>query len=157
MTNSSSPSFDVQGLEQTLRSSKTVAGGFLAADVRSLDRIIADDLALLSKYGLTARQLGRRMQDVTDRAKAGLGAEVAIGEGLVAWCDEWKGLIVCPWPHGGRFDKRLTLVRQSSTGRTIRWTDLNIHLILEHGFFEGKGAEFRLEPQDLADLLFAKA
>jgi hypothetical protein len=157
MTNSSSPSFDVQGLEQTLRSSKTVAGGFLAADVRSLDRIIADDLALLSKYGLTARQLGRRMQDVTDRAKAGLGAEVAIGEGLVAWCDEWKGLIVCPWPHGGRFDKRLTLVRQSSTGRTIRWTDLNIHLILEHGFFEGKGAEFRLEPQELADLLFAKA
>ncbi len=155
MTNSSSPSFDVQGLEQTLRSSKTVAGGFLAADVRSLDRIIADDLALLSKHCLTAQKLGRRMQEVTDRAKAGLGAEVAIGEGLVAWCDEWKGLILCPWPHGGRFDKRLTLVRQSSTGRTIRWTDLNIHLILEHSFFEGKGAEFRLEPQELAEFLFA--
>jgi hypothetical protein len=157
MTNSSSPSFDMQGLERALRSSKTVAGGFLAADVRSLDRLIADDQALLAKYGLTARQLGLRMQEVTDLAKAGLGAEVTIGEGLVAWCDEWKGLIVCPWPHGGRFDKRLTLVRQSATGRTIRWTDLNIHLILEHGFFEGKGAEFRLDPQDLIEILFAKA
>jgi hypothetical protein len=31
---------------------------------------------------------------------------------------------------------------------------LNIHLIKEHGFFEGKGSPFRIEPSVLTKMIF---
>jgi len=145
---------DLQRLEQMLRSSKTVAGGFLGTDDRPLSQILAEDQATLAGLGLTAEQVAQRMQDLTDAAKPRLGIEVVIDDRLVVWCEEWKGLMVCPWPHGGRFDKRLTTLRREDTGRTVCWTDLNIHLIAEHSFFEGRGAAFRLEPQELVRILF---
>ena len=144
----------MQKLERALRSSVTVAGGFLGTDGRPVDQILAADRATLQALGFTPEQIGQRMQDLTDAARPGLGTEVVIDDRWVVWCEEWKGLMVCPWPHGGRFDKRLTTVRRTDTGQTISWTDLNIHLIAEHGFFEGKGAAFRLEPADLVRILF---
>jgi hypothetical protein len=149
-----SQSPDIQKLEQTLRSSVTVAGGFLGTDERPLNQIIAADRATLEALGFTQEQIGQRMQDLTDTARPRLGTEVVIDDRLVVWCEEWKGLMSCPWPHGGRFDKRLTTVRRTDTGQTICWTDLNIHLIAGHGFFEGQGAAFRLEPQELIRILF---
>ena len=149
-----SQSPEIKKLEQALRSSETVAGGFLGTDKRPLDKILAADRATLESLGFTPEQVGQRMQDLTDAARPRLGTEVVIDNRLVVWCEEWKGLMVCPWPHGGRFDKRLTTARRTDTGRTISWTDLNIHLIAEHGFFEGRGAAFRLEPQDLVHILF---
>ena len=143
-----------QRLEQMLRSSGIVAGGFLGTDNRPVPDIIAADRAALEVLGFTPEQVGQRMQDLTDTARPRLGTEVVIDDRLVVWCEEWKGPMICPWPHGGRFDKRLTTVRRTDTGQTISWTDLNIHLIAEHGFFEGRGAAFRLEPEDLVDILF---
>ncbi len=35
----------------------------------------------------------------------------------------------------------------------MRWTDLSIHLIETHAFFQGKGSAFRLEPAELAAFL----
>lgn len=143
-----------QRLEQMLRSSRIVAGGFLGTDPRPVSEILAADRAALEALGLTAERVGRRMQDLTDAARPGLGTEVVIDDRWVVWCEEWKGPMICPWPHGGRFDKRLTTVRRTDTGQVITWTDLNAHLIAEHGFFEGRGAAFRLEPVDLARILF---
>jgi hypothetical protein len=62
--------------------------------------------------------------------------------------------LVCPWPHPARFAKRVTTIRTAKTGRTIKWSDLNIHLIAEHGFFEGKGSTFRIEPGELIKVIF---
>jgi hypothetical protein len=31
---------------------------------------------------------------------------------------------------------------------------LNIHLVEEHGFFEGRGAFFRIEPEELIRVIF---
>ncbi len=134
-----------------------MAGRFLGTDTRPLSQILAADRAALESLGLTPERLAERMQGLTDRARAALGTEVVIDNRLAVSCEEWKGLVVCPWPHGGRFDKRITMVRRMDTGQTCSWTDLHIHLIAEHGFFEGKGAAFRLEPADLARILFDPA
>jgi hypothetical protein len=40
------------------------------------------------------------------------------------------------------------------TGKTIRWSLLGIHMIEEHGFFEGRGATFRLDPKELVNVVF---
>jgi hypothetical protein len=35
------------------------------------------------------------------------------------------------------------------TGKRLRFTVLGWHLIQAHGFFQGKGSPFRIEPVDL--------
>jgi hypothetical protein len=94
------------------------------------------------------------MQQITDAAKPGLGAWITIDRRRQAMVDEARGFLVCPWPHPGRFCKRLTIVRNTETGTQIQWSDLNIHLIAAHGFFEGVGSAFRLEPNELIKLIF---
>jgi len=141
-------------LETVLRSSKLVAGGFMGTDTRSLSEIIEADAALISRLGFTAKQIAARMQKITDIAKVALGNWVDLDEKRRARVDEAKGVIVCPWPHPGRFAKRVTIVDIIESDESIRWADLNIHLIAEHSFFEGKGSTFRIEPDILVKIIF---
>ncbi len=139
----------IRNLEALLRSSKLVAGGFMGQDPRSVSEIIEEDGATLFRSGVTIDAIARRMQDITTAAISAMGTVVRLNDILEAHIDEYKGLLVCPWPHSGRYPKRITTVRNSKTGQIIRWSDLNIHLIAEHGFFEGRGSPFRVEPADL--------
>jgi hypothetical protein len=140
-------------LDEVLRSSKLVAGGFMGHDTRSASEIVDADAAELSRGGFTKEQAAARMRHITRIAKSGLGTWVRVDDNLEAKVDEARGRLVCPWPHPGRFAKRVTSVRVIATGMSIRWSDLNIHLIGEHGFFEGKGSSFRIEPKDLVAII----
>ncbi len=144
----------MQKLEETLRSSKLAAGGFMGSDSRRVTEVIDADAARVAELGLTAERIAVRMQEVTDIAKSGLGNWVEVDDKRQAMVEEAKGAIVCPWPHSGRFAKRVTTVRWVESGEDIRWSDLNIHLIAEHGFFEGKGSAFRIEPENLVKVIF---
>jgi hypothetical protein len=143
-----------QKLERLLKSSKLVAGGFMGDDARNIYEIIDADAAELSKLKLTTQQVAERMQQITNLAIPGLGTWVKVDEQHQAKVDEVKGRLVCPWPHPGRFAKRITTLKLAETDVSIRWSDLNIHLIAEHGFFEGKGSMFRIEPKELIRFLF---
>lgn len=143
-----------QKLEEVLRSSKLVAGGFMGNDLRSFSDIIDADMAVLSHLGFTIEQVTARMQEITDIAISGLGSLVRIDQQREAKVDEAKGWLVCPWPHTGRFAKRVTTVKLVQSAKSIQWSDLNIHLIAEHGFFEGKGSAFRIEPKELINTIF---
>jgi len=141
-------------LEHILRSSKLVAGGFMGDDSRSFTEVIDADAFLVSRLGYTMEQIAARMQEITDTAKTGLGNWVTEDDKLQAVAEEAKGSLICPWPHPGRYVKRVTTVERRNSGVTIRWSDLNIHLIAEHGFFEGRGAAFRIEPEKLINVIF---
>lgn len=143
-----------QHLEETLRSSKIAAGGFLGHDTRAVDAIIDADIAELDRLGLTPEVLASRMQQITDMARAGLGTTVSVGPCLEASVTEARGRLPCPWPHPGLFRKVVVTVTRTDTGRSVQWSELNIHMIRAHGFFEGRGATFRLEPKALAGILF---
>ena len=141
-------------LEEVLRSSKLVAGGFMGNDSRSVSEVIDSDAAEISRLGFTAERIAERMRRITETAIPGLGGWVKIDEKRQAQVDEAKGWLVCPWPHPGRFAKRVTILKNTETGRTIKWSDLNIHLIAEHNFFEGRGSAFRIEPEELIEIAF---
>ena len=145
---------EARNLEQILRSSKMSAGGFMGSDSRSVAEIIDADAFEVSKYGYTVQQLSSRMQDITNTAKRGLGTWIKVDDKHQAMVEEARGSIACPWPHLRRFVKRVTTVKHLDSGQTVRWTDLNIHLIAEHGFFEGRGSAFRVEPGKLAKVIF---
>jgi hypothetical protein len=137
-----------------LRSSRLAAGGFMGQDTRSVSEVIDADAAELSRLGLTKEQVAERMREITEFAISGLGSWVQVGDDLKGKVNEAKGWLICPWPHKGKLTKRITVVKVIETGEIIRWSDLNTHLISEHGFFEGKGSDFRIEPRELVRIIF---
>jgi hypothetical protein len=137
-----------------LRSSRLVAGGFMGTDSRSVAEVIEADAAELSKLGYVPGQVASRMQTITNTAKAGLGNWVRIDDRRRAVVEEARGFTICPWPHSGHCAKRVTTIECFDSGETIHWSDLNIHMIAEHGFFEGKGSAFRIEPAKLISVIF---
>ncbi len=145
---------DMQRLEETLRSSKIAGGGFLGSDPRPLEEILDADAAELARLGHTQYELADRMRHISSRAEQGLGSWVAVDEIIEAAVTDTRGLMPCPWPHPGTYSKTVVSARNLRTGKMIQWSELNIHLVEEHGFFEGRGSAFRLEPAELADILF---
>jgi hypothetical protein len=141
-------------LEALLKSSKLVAGGFMGNDNRSVYEIIDADKNELARLGFTCEQIAGRMQQITSTAKIGLETWVKINDNLEARTDEARGFLPCPWPHAGRFVKRVTIIRRINNFETIQWSDLNIHLIGRHCFFQGKGSPFRIEPKKLIKMIF---
>ena len=142
-------------LEEVLRSTHLVAGGFMGTDPRHPIEIIEKDIVELERLGVTAGQVAARMTELTEMAKPRLGSWIDCEtRKLRVKSEDFKGALVCPWPHPGTFDKRITTVEHLETGKQLSWTDLNIHMIAEHGFFEGKGAFFRIEPAEIVSILF---
>jgi hypothetical protein len=145
---------DMQKLEEILRSSTLVADGFMGDDPRSISEVIEADAAELFRLGVTLDQLADRMNEITKKAAKGLGTWTRIDDVREAMIDEARGRMVCPWPHEARFRKQVTTVRRTDTDETVRWSDLNVHLIAAHGFFEGKGSAFRIDPTALVRVIF---
>jgi len=145
---------ELQRLEEILRVSRIVSGGFMGNDPRVLEEILDADAAEVSRHGYTTEQIASRMLELTKRAQAGLGTPVKLDEKREGFVDENRGQLVCPWPHAGRYLKTVTNLRRTDTGEIIRWSDLAVHMIGAHGFFQGRGSAFRLEPGDLVQILF---
>ena len=145
---------DMQRLDEILRSSKLTSGGFLGSDTRPVEEVIEADTAAVVQAGHSLEEIADRMKAITEEAKRGLETNVRIGEKLEARTTSARGVIPCPWPHPGRYGKTVTTVRRVDTGQSIQWSDLSIHLIEAHGFFEGRGTPFRIEPRTLIEILF---
>ena len=141
-------------LEDMLRSSKFSASGFMGTDRRNLWEIIDADAIEVVRSGKTMEKIAARMQQITSTGADGLGEWVDLDENLRVIVDDNRGVVPCPWPHHVRCLKRITTVSNSKTGKSLRWSELNIHLIKAHGFFEGKGSPFRIEPAELIMLIF---
>ncbi len=141
-------------LDMTLRSSALVAGGFMGDDPRSVSEVMDADAGALSRLGVTAGEVAARMREITDKAATAESTWVEIDANREAVVNDTRGSLPCPWPHEAWFLKRVTTLRRKDTGKTVRWSELNIHMIAAHGFFEGKGSLFRTEPADLVEILF---
>jgi hypothetical protein len=144
---------ETNDLDIILRTSPLVAGGFMGDDPRSVTEVIDADAGALYELGVTARQIAARMKKITDQAAQGQGTWIEIDARRQAMVDEVRGALPCPWPHPGEYFKRFTTLRLTDSGKTLRWSDLNIHMIAAHGFFEGRGSTFRLDPAELVDAL----
>lgn len=126
----------------------------MGSDTRSFSEVIDADSAELARLGFTNEQLAGRMQQITKPAIKGLGTWVRIDANKEASVEEAKGSLVCPWPHPGRYAKRITTVRNIQSGECISFSDLNTHLIGRHGFFGGRGSMFRIEPKQVVRMIF---
>lgn len=147
-------SAETDRLEKMLRAHKFSGHGFLGNDRRSITEIIESDEAALLKAGKSRRETAARMREITRQAKAGLETAVKIKDNLEALVIDVRGTLPCPWPHPGRYGKAVTTATRTDVGQSVTWSELNIHMIEYHGFFEGRGSYFRIEPEKLLEIIF---
>lgn len=127
--------------------------GFLGTDRRNLIDILVEDDAAVKRMDLTHETIARRMIDLRDAGFRGLGNFISVAPHFEVRVDSVRGKLPCPFGDPGIFPKTNTTVKNLDTGKTVTFTDLHIHMIWSHGFYEGKGPPFRLEPEELASVL----
>lgn len=128
--------------------------GFLGSDTRHLNEIIADDAAVLNRLDRSSEEIADRMESFTQASWNSYLEETLFEEKYLVQTEVYRGKLPCPFGHAGIFRKAVTRLTNQSNGVSVVWTSLNIHLIKSHGFFEGIGSAFRLDPETLVKALF---
>ena len=141
-----------KALEDRLGASKFSGEGFLGTDHRTVDEIIAEDRRTLERLGLPRERLLAALRDVFDKARAELGGEIPVRPGVVAVAHESMGRIPSPFRGDGVFEKGDVVLR-SASGEELVLTALGLSMIEKHGFFQGRGSRYRVDPARAAALL----
>jgi len=121
--------------------------GFLGPDRRCLAEIIEEDDNAVHGLGLTHEQIAERLEYFMRQALKGLGTAVTVDGAYEVRAETVRGVLPCPWPRDGVHPKSNAFLLNLRTGETLAWTGLTIHLIRAHGFYQGKGSRFRLDPE----------
>ncbi len=127
--------------------------GFLGTDSRNLIDILIEDDAKVKRINFTHGQIAGRMQELREAGKRGLGDFISVAPHFEVRVDMVRGKLPCPFGHPGLIQKTNIQVRNLEKNREIAFTDMHIHIIGEHGFYEGKGSPYRLEVSDLIEIL----
>ncbi len=128
---------------------------YLGNDNRSLQQIIEEDMQALQSIKVSIEKLVEKMIAIRDYALQELEKEINIKGDLFACAEEARGVLSCPL-CGKPVKKTNVILTNRLHNIKITFSDMNIHLIKEHHFFEGKGSKFRIEPLEIARMLFDK-
>ncbi len=121
--------------------------GFLGSDQRTLGDIVAQDCDELQAAGISLGDLAGLLEQLQAAAEAGLETAVSLcGGKITVELIEVMGHIPCPFGCGQNACKGVITV--TTPDKTLRLAPMGIHLIRDHGFFQGKGSPFRLEPAE---------
>ena len=145
--------YSLDALEHTLRKANASREGFMGRDERSLATILRADEEAIRRRGLTHARIAQHLLALRQAGWEGLGDPVSVPPHFEVCVDAARGKLPCPFGDQGSFAKVNTTVHNLKSGKEITFTDLNIHLIATHGFYEGHGAQFRLDPEQLMDTL----
>lgn len=126
--------------------------GMLGTDSRDLIDILIDDDAEVQRLGVSHVAIAARMQALRDQGLRGLGNCITVEDHFQVCDGSVRGKLPCPF-EDGVFAKTYIEVTNTRIGRSITYTDLHIHMIKAHGFYEGKGSPFRLDPHALVEIL----
>ena len=140
-------------VERRMGSCRPWHAGPLGKDTRKLIEILTEDQAELNSLGLTHEQVARRLRELTSRAKEGWGEPVCVDNKFLITIQDARGKLPCPWGHPGLYRKTHIELKNSKTGEFLVWSDLSIHMVEAHGFYQGKGSVYRLDPSRLKKIL----
>ncbi|MGC9383135.1 MAG: hypothetical protein ACP5D6_00805 [Kosmotogaceae bacterium] len=130
-----------------------VARGFMGNDKRPLAEIIENDRRVLSRYNLTCSKIASALTRLKKEGETGIGNNVIVDKIFEVNVDISRGFIRCPFDPRNHFRKTNISVRKLRTNENIFFSELSIHLIEKHCFFQGKGSPYRLEPTKLIKFL----
>jgi len=140
-------------IQQQMKPGVIALDGFLGDDKRKLIDIIASDNTKVRKLNRTHVDIASKMEHFKERGLPGLGEFISLDDHFEVRVDSVRGLLPSPFGGKGMYGKINTTVVNKKLDRQIVYTDLHIHFVADHAFYEGKGSPFRLEPQDLIKIL----
>lgn len=126
--------------------------GFLGDDPRPLAEIIDEDEAAVRRLGVTHAAIAARMRALRVAGAAGLGNAVAVPPHFEVTVESFRGRLRCPFGDAAAPKTNVAVVNRA-LGREIVFSDLAIHLIAAHGFYNGRGSPYRLDPRALVEVL----
>jgi hypothetical protein len=127
--------------------------GFLGNDPRKLIEILTEDQGTVNSLGLSHGNIAEKLKAITEKARGGWGDPVVVEEKFEVEVHEARGRMPCPWGHPGLYPKTHIRLKKIETGENLVWSDLAIHLIEEHGFYQGRGSPYRLDPSKVKRVL----
>jgi hypothetical protein len=140
-------------IQERMRPGVITRDGFLGNDRRNLIDILQEDDAEVKRRNLTHKQIAERMMQLREAGKRGLGEFISVPPHFEVRVDSVRGKLPCPFKHPGLIRKTNVMVRNLELKREITYTDMHIHMVGEHGFYEGRGSVYRLEVKDLIEVL----
>lgn len=146
-----SPEYDA--IQKEMQPGVITLPGFLGPDKRHLIDIIVEDEGSVGRLDTTVEAIAQRMQYFRDAGLDGLGEFITLDETFDVRVDSVRGKLPSPFGGPGMYDKINTTVVNKVLNREITYTDLDIHFIKDHSFFQGKGSQYRLEPHNLVEIL----
>jgi len=132
---------------------KITKDGFLGNDTRHIHDIVEEDVHTLTRLGVTQEQIADRLQFFIEEGKQGLETPVTVGDFVsqVIWR---RGMLPSPFGDPKRlYHKIVATVKNTKLDKELAYTQLNVHMIRDHGFFEGHGSVFRLDPEKVVAFL----
>lgn len=146
-------SLQLTHIQEQMKPGVITLDGFLGTDTRNLIDILIEDDGVTRRCGRTHAAIADRMEYFRVKGAEGLGEFMDIEPNFQVRVDSVRGKLPSPFGGPGMYEKINTTVRNTRLGREITFTDLHIHFVRDHGFYEGKGSPFRLEPEDLITIL----
>lgn len=143
----------LQRIQETMTFGSLAAHGFLGRDTRSLTDIINDDALTVDRLGLSHIQIADRMDYFTSHASKRFGEAISVDGVYRVIYEEHKGRLPCPFADNVAAAKSIISVTNTENQLSLRWSALNVHMIRAHGFYEGLGARFRVDPTQAARVL----
>jgi len=143
----------LQRIQENMKPGIITLEGFLGRDERNLADILEEDNAVVRRLNLNHETIARRMEELKRQGLKGLGDFIGVSPHFEVRVESVRGKLPCPFEHPGVYPKTNITCRNLRTEKEVVYTDLHIHLIGTHGFYEGRGSLYRLEPADLAEIL----
>lgn len=154
----------VARLESVMRPKKLSQSGFLGADEKLVDILVADNKVVVDERGLTHQQLAWHLHAMgviaamlEKKANAMPVEFVYHGRRFRVTRFAWRGYQASPFEDETKSNADAE-VTNLANAKKIKYGLLVPYMIERYGFYEGKGTKYRVEPsQVLAVLDFVQA
>jgi hypothetical protein len=130
---------------------------------QSLESIIAEDGQRLATLQVSHETLGTKLGELLEKGRDTDWFRPFRQSGVDVEVRRRRGFITCPWAEeefekcsvgqGGRATANEFFLRNRKTSQSLQGFELSVHLIRDHGFFGGPHTPFRIDPEELVELL----
>jgi hypothetical protein len=145
---------DFAKAEANMQAGVITADGFLGEDTRPLTDIIEHDEESFASLGLDFDEVAEKLSMLMKAGQDGLGEPITVEDIYLVRTDEARGYLPSPFGNGV-FHKINVEVQKKDGGPKLLYTELNIQMLKNFHFLEGKGSAFRMEPKAIKEVLFS--
>lgn len=143
---------EFQKAQENMQPGVITADGFMGNDDRNLIDIIIEDEEMLIKLNCNIETIIDKLKYLKKMGEKGLGEPITVDGKWEVQVGEARGHLPCPF-EDGIFRKVVTKITNLERNESIIFSDLSLHLIEKHHFFQGKGSPFRIDPAKVIRVL----